>query len=242
MGVLDAPTHIADGADVAQGATSDASTALTVIGRLKKLITLLPTALGATGGLVVEGIASGVPQPVLLSSIKAEDSASADGDNGLPILVVRRDADTSAVSTDGDYSALLVDSIGRLKVKPVKDNQVVNGSLTIAGTTSVTATGGDSNNGVIDLTKKSLVGIQLPATWTAAALTFSASMDGGTTYNDLYDDTLTERSIAVVASRTITLDPTKFMGCTHIKFRSGTGATPVNQAAGRTIIYTTVAL
>jgi hypothetical protein len=38
---------IADGADVAQGSTGDASTANTVIGRLKKLISLLPTALGS---------------------------------------------------------------------------------------------------------------------------------------------------------------------------------------------------
>lgn len=38
---------LVDGADVTQGTTTDASTANTVIGRLKKLISLLPTALGA---------------------------------------------------------------------------------------------------------------------------------------------------------------------------------------------------
>lgn len=48
---------IADGADVAQGTTSDLATANTVIGRLKKLISLLPTALGALGGLKVEPVA-----------------------------------------------------------------------------------------------------------------------------------------------------------------------------------------
>jgi hypothetical protein len=37
---------IADGADVAQGTTTDLSTANTVIGRLKKLVSLLPTTLG----------------------------------------------------------------------------------------------------------------------------------------------------------------------------------------------------
>ena len=38
---------IADGADVAQGTTTDASTANTVIGRLKKLLSVLPAALGS---------------------------------------------------------------------------------------------------------------------------------------------------------------------------------------------------
>lgn len=173
---------------------------------------------------------------------KVEDAASVDGDTGTFILAVRRDADTSSVGTDGDYAALLVDSIGRLKVKSIKDNQIVNGTITIASGASVSSTGGDANNGIIDLRAKSLVGLQMPSAWTAAALTFSVSMDGGTTYNDLYDDTMTERSIAVVASRAITVDPTKFMGCTHLKIRSGTGASAVNQGAARTLIYTTIAL
>lgn len=172
----------------------------------------------------------------------AEDSPHTNGDAGSLLFAVRRDADTSSVSTDGDYAALLVDSVGRLKIKNVKDNQIVNGTVAIASGASITSTGGDTNNGIIDLRAKSLVGIQMPGTWTAAALTFSASMDGGTTFNDLYDDTMTERSISVVASRTITLDPTKFMGVTHLKLRSGTGASAVNQGAARTINYTTIGL
>lgn len=127
-------------------------------------------------------------------------------------------------------------------VEEIKLNQIVNDSVIIPNAGNLSNAGGDLNSGIIIVTKKSLVGIQMPATWTAAALTFSASMDGGVTYNDLYDDTMIERSIAVVANRTITLDPTKFMGCTHLKFRSGTGAAPVNQGAARTLIYTTVAL
>ncbi len=172
----------------------------------------------------------------------AEDSAHVDGAAGSLSLAVRRDADTSSVTSDGDYAALLVDAIGRLKVKHVKDNSIVNGTMTIAISQSLSSTGGDANNGIIDLRGKSLVGIQMPAVWTAAVLTFSASMDGGVTYNDLYDDTMTERSISVVANRSITLDPTKFMGVTHLKFRSGTGAAAVNQAAARTINYTTISL
>lgn len=55
----------------------------------------------------------------------AEDSASADGDIGAFILAVRHDADTSLVGTDGDYGALQLDSLGRLKV--AADISVVNG-------------------------------------------------------------------------------------------------------------------
>lgn len=55
----------------------------------------------------------------------AEDSASADGDIGNFMLAVRHDADTSLVGTDGDYGALQLDSLGRLKV--AADISVVNG-------------------------------------------------------------------------------------------------------------------
>ncbi len=172
----------------------------------------------------------------------AEDSAHTNGDDGSLVLAVRRDEDTASVTNDGDYAALLVDGIGRLKIKHIKDNQVVNGSVTIAISGSVTTSGGDTNAGIIDLTKKALVGVSIPAAWTTAGLTFLGSTDGGTTFFDLYDETGTERAVLVVASRTITLEPTKFMGCTHLKIRSGTSATPVAQAAARTLTYTTVAL
>lgn len=172
----------------------------------------------------------------------SEDSVHASGNTGVLILAVRQDSDSSSVSADGDYAGLLVDSLGRLKIKHIKDAQVVSGSLIIANGASVTATGGDANTGIIDLTKKSLVGIQIPSGWTTANITFLGSTDGGATFNDLYDDAGTERSVGATASRTITLDPTKFMGCTHLKIRSGTSGTPVNQGASRTISYTTLAL
>lgn len=53
---------------------------------------------------------------VNLTGMKAEDVASAGGDTGLPILVVRSDAGGTLVGTDNDYSMLQVDSSGRLRV------------------------------------------------------------------------------------------------------------------------------
>jgi hypothetical protein len=147
-----------------------------------------------------------------------------------------------SIDDDDEYAPLRTDAEGSLNVKSIKGNQIVNGTITIPNAGSLSTTGGDLNDGVIDLTKKSLVGISVPAAWTTANLTFQGSTDGGITFFDLYDESGTERSIVVVASRTVTLDPTKFMGCTHLKIRSGVTATPVAQAADRVLTYTTIAL
>lgn len=81
--------------------------------------------------------------------------------------------------------------------------------------------------------------LKLPAAWTAAALTFQASFDGGTTWNDVYDDAGTEVTIAsaaVVASRAIVNKTIleQLAGLPMIRLRSGTAGIPVNQAAERT--------
>ena len=47
--------------------------------------------------------------------------------------------------------------------------------------TAVTISNGQSLSPQANLGNKLLVGIQMPAVWTAAALTFQASPDGGTT-------------------------------------------------------------
>lgn len=47
----------------------------------------------------------------------AEDSAHTSGDIGAFVLGVRRDADTSPVSADGDYHSLIFNDTGRLKVE-----------------------------------------------------------------------------------------------------------------------------
>lgn len=83
--------------------------------------------------------------------------------------------------------------------------------------------------------------IAMPATWTTAALTFQSSYDGNT-YNDVYTDSgeYTVSSSVVGASRTIVLDQSIFYGIKWLKVRSGTSASPVNQAAARTLVLVTV--
>lgn len=73
---------------------------------------------------------------------KAEDAAHASGDVGVMSLAVRRDAPASSAGTDGDYSPLAVDSIGRLRVQT--GNVVVVDVASSGLTTATTAyTSGD---------------------------------------------------------------------------------------------------
>lgn len=78
-----------------------------------------------------------------------------------------------------------------------------------------------------------IASITMPAAWTAANLTFQGSQDG-VNYTDIYDSTGAEVPVSAAASHTIAID--QFDGAIFIKIRSGTGGTPVNQGAARTLI------
>lgn len=80
------------------------------------------------------------------------------------------------------------------------------------------------------------IAIVTPAAWTAANLSFQVSHDGGTTFNDFYDDGGNEVLVTASASRFIALPPRIFAGVTNIKVRSGTSAVPVNQGGTRTLV------
>jgi len=79
-----------------------------------------------------------------------------------------------------------------------------------------------------------LCGIQMPADWTAAAITLQGSADNAT-FQDVYVAAGTEHSITAAAATTIALDPTLYRSFPYLKVRSGTGASAVNQAAARSI-------
>lgn len=82
-----------------------------------------------------------------------------------------------------------------------------------------------------------ILGLVMPSAWTAAAITFKGSWDGGTTYYNLYESDGDEISWTVDASRVILpLGTAPLMAAlTHIQLRSGSAATPVQQAASRTL-------
>lgn len=100
---------------------------------------------------------------------------------------------------------------------------------------------GQSLSDAIDLGGGRLVGIDMPAAWTAANLTFQSSFNGdvqqiAATWNNVYDDLGVEVVVQAAASRAIRLgNPGLFLGQRWIKIRSGTGAAPVNQAGVRAL-------
>lgn len=103
-------------------------------------------------------------------------------------------------------------------------------------TQPVTIANGAALSGLADLGGVVLVGIVMPAAWTTAALTFSASAEpstGSQTFSDLYVSGGTELSYTVVAAHYIAVDPANWYGIRFVKLRSGTGGAPVNQAADR---------
>jgi hypothetical protein len=105
----------------------------------------------------------------------------------------------------------------------------------------VTIASGGSLSGAANLGSGKLVGIIMPASWTAADLTFNVTADG-TNYFNLYDDVV-ERTIpsaAAAASHFIGLDYRQWLMVQGIKVRSGTAGIPVNQGADRIITLVVV--
>lgn len=104
----------------------------------------------------------------------------------------------------------------------------------------VTATIAESGNlsGEVDIEGLILVGISMPAAWTAAAITFQGSPDDGSTYQNVYDlaGEKTISSSVAIASAMIIFGPSEFIGIGRkLKIRSGTSGTPVSQVAARTL-------
>lgn len=99
---------------------------------------------------------------------------------------------------------------------------------------AATIASGASLSGAINPGPCAAFALQMPATWTAANLTFQASFDG-VTFGDLYDEAGTEIVVTASASRFIILEPARWLGVRYFKIRSGTSAAPVSQGAARTI-------
>jgi hypothetical protein len=77
-----------------------------------------------------------------------------------------------------------------------------------------------------------LVGISMPATWTAAALTFQISPDGGTTWQELYDGAGNEVTVMAAAGQFIQMTSYMWRGMNLFQIRSGNKSVPVIQFAG----------
>lgn len=85
-----------------------------------------------------------------------------------------------------------------------------------------------------------LCAIDMPDDWTAANLTFQVSSEPGGTFDNLYDQYGTEKTVVVAADRYISFDdPAFWLGVRYLKVRSGTSGVAVQQTAARTLYLVT---
>ena len=88
---------------------------------------------------------------------------------------------------------------------------------------AIIPSGATGLSGEIDLAGNILVAIQMPATWVSASLTFQASLDGGNTYGNVFQDDGTEFTLLAVAGIVIVIrTPAEWWHGAKIKIRSGT--------------------
>jgi hypothetical protein len=93
---------------------------------------------------------------------------------------------------------------------------------------------GQALSQAIDMGLSTIHRIEMPDTWTAAGLTFRVSFDGQD-FDDLYVDNAEYVVTAAAADRAVVLDQAAFYGVRRVIVRSGTAASPVIQAAERTL-------
>lgn len=107
---------------------------------------------------------------------------------------------------------------------------------------SATIPNGTALSNIVDLQESRLVGIEMPAAWTAADLTFrggagTSSSESAPTVQDVYDDAA-ELTLTGGAARVVLFNPgtnVDRLMPRYVQVRSGTAAAPVNQGADRVI-------
>lgn len=103
---------------------------------------------------------------------------------------------------------------------------------------TATILNGASLSNEINIEGYNIVGFIMPATWTAASLSFAAAIDTGGTFVPITDDAAAEVTFTVAAAKAVgcradkasALAPWRF-----IKLQSGTSGATVNQGADRVI-------
>jgi hypothetical protein len=93
----------------------------------------------------------------------------------------------------------------------------------------------------IDLLSSVLLGFVTPAVWTTAAIDIEVSLDNVTWFTSIYDSSSTATGVYLTptVSSGYAIDTLAFLPYRYVRFRSGTTATPVVQAAARSIAVIT---
>lgn len=117
-------------------------------------------------------------------------------------------------------------------------------SVSISSQRSVataTIANGASVSGSVDLLSTALLGFIAPSGWTAAALSIEVSVDGSNWSAAIYDgsNSAVGSWSAVVAGAAYAVDAVSMLPFRYVRFRSGSGASPVNQGEQRDFIVIT---
>lgn len=117
----------------------------------------------------------GNPIPVSISALKAEDTAHASGDLGMPMLALRSALDSVTTDADGDYTNLKVDEEGRLKVssKPASYPDITGDITAVQATIGTPVAGGTV---VGDVSRASNVMMFCTGTFSTVNCTFEGSL------------------------------------------------------------------
>lgn len=165
-----------DGADLLGrrsdvAADSDAGS-FSLLALIKRLLGKFPAL--SDGRIPVELPES--PVPISGTFIKAEDSPSSDGDSGVVILAQRRDTDSAATGTDGDYATLKMDEAGRLKVSTMPASYTdITGDITAVQTAIGTPVAGGTVSG--DVSRASNVMMFCTGTFAGVNVSFEGSLE-----------------------------------------------------------------
>lgn len=89
-----------------------------------------PLQVDATGNLRVVG-------SFTVAGIFAEDSAHVSGDSGMQVLAVRKDANGSNVSADGDYASFIQWLEGSMKVVDIRNGSILQSQTSATSTASL---------------------------------------------------------------------------------------------------------
>jgi hypothetical protein len=99
---------------------------------------------------------------------------------------------------------------------------------------TVTIASGQSLSDAINVSTRTVVGVVIP-TWTSAAASFEVSYDGSEYFRVKEVDGDEYSLVAGTGNAFFSIAPTVLLGAHSLKIRSGTGASPVAQAAARSI-------
>ena len=172
---------IADGADVAEGATTDAETASgngSVVSILKRLRTLLagglPAALAAGGGLKVEGVAGGVAVPISAASLPLPSGASTEATLGTRLAEATF---TARINTQGQKTSaastpmVVASDQSPIPVDPRRSQTLLFAPIDVAGSGDNTIVGADATKKIKVASYVIVADAAVTARWKSGAAT-----------------------------------------------------------------------